>query len=96
MMKSSELDRRPIIVAITGPNGAGKTTFFHSHLARTGLRFVNADVLGASSQEDPRPAAGLGDAHLIAVRQQMRHRSLPGGIYGKVVGIMKRPSGTDP
>ena len=43
----SFLDRRPIVVALAGSNGAGKTTFFHSHLASSGLRFVNADVLAA-------------------------------------------------
>jgi predicted ABC-type ATPase len=47
MMDFAEFDRRPIIVAIAGPNGAGKTTFFHTHLASSGLRFVNADVLAA-------------------------------------------------
>jgi len=42
---TSPFDTRPIIVALAGPNGAGKTTFYGAHLARTGLRFVNADDL---------------------------------------------------
>jgi predicted ABC-type ATPase len=42
---TSPLDARPIIVALAGPNGAGKTTFYGAHLARAGLRFVNADEL---------------------------------------------------
>jgi predicted ABC-type ATPase len=43
-MDFAQFDRRPILVAIAGPNGAGKSTFVHSHLAPTGLRFVNADA----------------------------------------------------
>ena len=39
------LDARPLIVALAGSNGAGKTTFFNSHLAQSGLRFVNADEI---------------------------------------------------
>ena len=59
MMDFTEFDRRPIIVAIAGPNGAGKTTFFHPHLASSGLRFVNADVLAAELATDPYDAARL-------------------------------------
>ena len=59
----SELDKRPVIVAITGPNGAGKTTFFHSHLRQTGLRFVNADdiarELGISAYDVAQIAGAL-------------------------------------
>lgn len=53
----SFLDRRPIVVALAGSNGAGKTTFFHSHLASSGLRFVNADVLAAELGLTPYDAA---------------------------------------
>jgi predicted ABC-type ATPase len=49
-------------VAIAGPNGAGKTTFFHTHLARAGLRFVNADVLAAELATEPYEAARLANA----------------------------------
>jgi predicted ABC-type ATPase len=59
---TSPLDRRPVVVALTGPNGAGKSTFFDSHLARTGLRFVNADVLALSLGMDPYAAAKKADA----------------------------------
>lgn len=41
------LDHRPLVIAIAGSNGAGKSTFYASHLANSGLRFVNADVLAA-------------------------------------------------
>ena len=62
MIDFAAFDRRPVVVAIAGPNGAGKTTFFHSHLAATGLRFVNADVLGAELAVNPYEAARLADA----------------------------------
>jgi predicted ABC-type ATPase len=59
---TSPLDRRPVVIALAGPNGAGKSTFFDSHLARTGLRFINADVLALSLGMDPYAAAKKADA----------------------------------
>ena len=56
------LDRRPVIVAIAGPNGAGKTTFYHAHLRRAGLRFLNADLLAQELKLDAYAAARLADA----------------------------------
>ncbi len=55
----SLLEARPIVVALAGSNGAGKSTFFHAHLADTGLRFVNADVLAAELDVGPYEAATL-------------------------------------
>lgn len=55
------LNRRPVVVALAGPNGAGKSTFFRAHLAKTGLRFVNADVLALSLKKDPYAAADVAD-----------------------------------
>ncbi|HET9598900.1 MAG TPA: zeta toxin family protein [Anaeromyxobacteraceae bacterium] len=54
---TSPLDGRPIIVALAGPNGAGKTTFYGAHLARAGLRFVNADELARELVIGPYEAA---------------------------------------
>jgi predicted ABC-type ATPase len=62
MKDFARFDQRPIVVAIAGPNGAGKTTFFHSHLASTGLRFLNADVLAAELEQGPYEAARLAEA----------------------------------
>ena len=59
---SLPLDRRPIIVALAGSNGAGKTTFYHAHLAPSGLRFVNADVLARELELDPYAAASVAAA----------------------------------
>ena len=55
------LDRRPILVALAGPNGAGKSTFFEAYLSKTGLHFVNADVLAAASGKDPYGAAAIAE-----------------------------------
>jgi len=38
----AERGQRTVLV---GPNGAGKSTFYEAHLAASGLRFLNADVL---------------------------------------------------
>ncbi len=53
------LDKRPIVIALAGSNGAGKSTFYESHLADSGLRFVNADELSASIGLLPYEAAEL-------------------------------------
>lgn len=62
MKGSAPFGGRPILVAIAGPNGAGKTTFYHAHLERAGLRFVNADVLADGLLRDnPYAAARAAD-----------------------------------
>lgn len=61
-MTSAALDERPIIVGLAGPNGAGKTTFYHVFLRATGLRFVNADDIGATLGIDAYEAAKVADA----------------------------------
>ncbi len=57
-----ELDKRPVIVAITGPNGAGKSTFYASFLRDCGLRFVNADDIASDLNIDAYAAAKLADS----------------------------------
>lgn len=68
----SQLDRRPIVVVLAGSNGAGKTTFYHTQLADSGLRFVNADVLaaelGLTAYEAADAAAAIRNA-LLARRE---------------------------
>ena len=58
-MDLSLFDQRPIIVALAGSNGAGKTTFYLSHLAETGLRFINADDLAVELRIEAYAAAEL-------------------------------------
>jgi len=62
MTDFAAFDRRPIVVAIAGPNGAGKTTFYYAHLASSGLRFVNADVLATEFAIEPYDAARMANA----------------------------------
>lgn len=54
-----DVDGRPLLVAIAGPNGAGKTTFFHAHLSKLALRFVNADDLARELEIQAMEAADL-------------------------------------
>ena len=61
MMDATALAQRPVVVAIAGPNGAGKSTFFSAFLKRTGLPFVNADVLANEHGLDPYDAARAAD-----------------------------------
>lgn len=66
------LDQRPIVIALAGSNGAGKSTFYATHLADSGLRFVNADVLAADLNIGPYEAAEVASsvrAALIANRE---------------------------
>lgn len=65
------LDSRPVVVAVAGSNGAGKTTFFHAHLAPSGLRFINADVLAAELGLEPYAAARAAD---VLRRELVRQR----------------------
>ncbi|MCX6544398.1 MAG: hypothetical protein NTV05_08280 [Acidobacteria bacterium] len=58
------LDARPLILALAGPNGAGKSTFYHAHLAPTGLRLVNADVIAREM--------GLSDQAAMHVTEALR------------------------
>ena len=86
---TSPLDRRPVVVALAGPNGAGKSTFFDSHLARTGLRFVNADVLSLSLGMEPYAAAKKADAirrKLVQLRESFIFETVFSDPVGEKVG----------
>ncbi|MBI4678568.1 MAG: hypothetical protein HY748_13405 [Elusimicrobia bacterium] len=62
MKELSELDLRPIVVAIAGPNGAGKTSFYHAHIKYAGLRYIEADALAHELDMDAYAAAKMADA----------------------------------
>lgn len=70
MKELSELDQRPIIVAIAGPNGAGKTFFYHAHIKYAGLRYVEADALARELNMDAYAAAKMADALRRALLKQ--------------------------
>jgi predicted ABC-type ATPase len=57
------LTQRPIVIALTGPNGAGKSTYYETVLSRSGLVFVNADVIAAATGVDAYTAANLAEAY---------------------------------
>ncbi|HUS35230.1 MAG TPA: zeta toxin family protein [Verrucomicrobiae bacterium] len=53
------LEKRPLLITIAGPNGGGKSTFYSSHLAGTGLPFVNADIIAREMRIDSYAAANI-------------------------------------
>lgn len=89
----SFLDRRPIIVALAGSNGAGKTTFYHTHLADSGLRFVNADMiadeLGLAGYEAADVAAAVRSA-LIDRRESFVFETVLSDPVGDKVAQLRR------
>ena len=92
----SLLDQRPIVVALAGPNGAGKSTFYGAHLSRTGLYFVNADVLAAYSGMDPYAAAELADLHrrqLVEQRESFIFETVFSDPKGEKLDFLKQAEG---
>ncbi|RCS54383.1 hypothetical protein DTL42_04345 [Bremerella cremea] len=65
-----QLGQPPHLLAIAGPNGAGKTTFYHSFIADTGFRLVNADVLAKQLGLTPYAAANVA----AGIRKQLVKR----------------------
>lgn len=70
MKALSELDQRPIIVAIAGPNGAGKTSFYQAHIKYAGLRTIEADALARELDTDAYAAAKMARALRRALVKQ--------------------------
>jgi predicted ABC-type ATPase len=86
------LARRPIVIALAGPNGAGKSTFFNSHLASTGLRFVNTDVLARELDVDAYAASALADVlrrELLRQRESFVFETVFSDPVGDKVGFLK-------
>jgi predicted ABC-type ATPase len=55
------LNRRPIVIALAGPNGAGKSSFYRIYLEKSGLPFINADLLALRTGLDAYKAAELAE-----------------------------------
>lgn len=91
-MSTLPLDQRPVVVALAGPNGAGKTTFYHAHLARAGLRFVNADVIARELNLAPYAAARAADAirrELLRQRESFVFETVFSDPVGDKLGFLK-------
>jgi predicted ABC-type ATPase len=91
------VDDRPVVVALAGPNGAGKTTFYHVHLAQTGLRLVNADVLAAELGLEPYDAARGADSvrrQLVAARESFVFETVFSDPVGDKIGFLKDAIGS--
>jgi predicted ABC-type ATPase len=89
---NSPLDRRPIVVAVAGPNGSGKSTFFEAYLAKTGLRFVNADVLAHSLGMAPYTAAERADnlrRELVALHESFIFETVFSDPVGDKLDLLK-------
>jgi predicted ABC-type ATPase len=56
----------PRLIVLAGPNGAGKSTFFRLYLEKSGLPFLNADILQANSGIEAYEAARTVDAARLA------------------------------
>jgi predicted ABC-type ATPase len=86
------LDGLPLLVTIAGPNGAGKTTFFESHLKRSGLRFVNADVLAKELELGAYDAARMVEAlrsELVSRRESFVFETVFSDAVGEKVAFLK-------
>jgi predicted ABC-type ATPase len=89
----SDLDRRPVVVAIAGPNGAGKTTFYYSELRDAGLRFVNADLIARELELDAYAAARVASAirnSLVAQRESFVFETVFSDPAGEKVAFLRR------
>lgn len=87
-----QLDKRPVIVAITGPNGAGKSTFYASSLRDCGLRFVNADDIARDLEIDAYAAAKMADLlrrELLGQRESFVFETVFSDPVGDKVAFLK-------
>jgi len=66
------LGHRPLVIALAGPNGAGKSSFYRAYLRKSGLHFVNADIIAIEAGLDAYKAAevaGRMRRDLVAMRE---------------------------
>lgn len=87
------LDARPLIVAIAGPNGAGKSTFYDAHVARAGLRFINADNLARELGIGAYEAAQLAEAfraNLVTQRESFAFETVLSDPIGEKVETLRQ------
>lgn len=88
----TQLDSRPIIVALAGPNGAGKSTFYEAHLKPAGLRFLNADLLARELDMEAYAASHIAAAlraELLRQRESFIFETVLSDPVGDKVGFLK-------
>lgn len=86
------LDRRPIVISLAGPNGAGKSTFYRAFLAKSGLRFVNADQIALQLKMDPYRAAEAADAlrkRLVSIKESFIFETVFSDPVGDKLNFLK-------
>jgi predicted ABC-type ATPase len=65
------------IVVLAGSNGAGKSTFYREFIQRTGISFVNADIIARSLNPTAPESVGYESARIAeAVRQDLVARGM--------------------
>lgn len=87
-----QLEKRPVIVAITGSNGAGRSTFYTSFLGDCGLRFVNADDIARDLEIDAYSAAKVADSlrrELLGQRESFVFETVFSDPVGGKVAFLK-------
>ena len=77
---------------LVGGNGAGKSTFYHTRLQRTGIPFINADIIAKDVFPDD-PEGHSYDAAVIA--EQRRERLLIEGRSFCFETVFSHPSKID-
>jgi predicted ABC-type ATPase len=88
--------RRPLLICVAGPNGAGKSTFFESHLAASGLRFVNADEIARELSIDSYIAAEIAEqvrAQLVGRRESFIFETVFSDPVGEKLAFLKEAEG---
>lgn len=90
-----ELDLKscPVVVAIAGPNGAGKSTFFEAHFSKSGLRFVNADVVANELGIDAYEAAKMAEQlrqEMVARKESFVFETVLSDPYGVKVEFLRQ------
>lgn len=77
---------------LAGGNGAGKSTFFNHYLAKSGIKFVNADLLARTMDKDQPERLSYEAATLAA---EMRDNMLAGGESFCLETVFSHPSKID-
>jgi len=76
---------KPQLILIAGPNGAGKTTYYENYLKQSGLPYVGADRISATT--------GVGAYEAAQVADDLRREYLKQGISFVAETVFSDPVG---